>query len=158
MNNESVKTESQAGFLCDRLYTKLAGLGTWGVGAFNAWQLKHDRDSLEVELARIIETANSHKAKGRLPNGAPVYQALMDRATAKITAFCLKWKYEQSEIYAQIPALHDLTALTVAGRNTPPGLMLLAALLGSLAVLFTLGIASGIIQAGNHWTLHMLVR
>ena len=48
-----------------------------------SWRRSHDQNALEKSLARIIETANGHQAKG-MPKGSPVYFALRDKADAKI--------------------------------------------------------------------------
>ena len=147
---------SKSDFLCDRLYAKLTGLGGKGASAIKAWQLSRSRDRLESELARIIETANSHKAKGRTPNGSLVYVALRDKALQKISAFCEQWNYDPAEIETQVPALQDLIALSVAKGKTPAGLQLIGALLGGCLLMILIGVASGLVNAGHNWVMHLV--
>src|ERR1035438_405243 len=98
--------------LWDRLYVRLKGLPGKTASGFKAWQLKRDQTALESGLARIIDTANSHKAKGKV-DGSAVYLALRDKASTKIGDFCTKHNLDRLAIEAQIPALADLQARCV---------------------------------------------
>ena len=116
-----------------------------------------DQNSLERALARIIETANGHRAKG-LPKGSPAYFVLRDKADAKIQVFARKWGVDIATIKAQAPALADLDSLCVPDKQIPAGLKLLAALLGTILSLVLLGAASGLVHAGHDWVMRFVVR
>jgi Mlc titration factor MtfA (ptsG expression regulator) len=120
-----------------------------------SWRFNQAQGKLEHDLARIIETANGHHAKGQ-PKGSPVYFSLRDQANAKINAFCEKWTVERKVIEAQAPALKDLYTLTVADKQVSPLLKLLGMLLGGLLSLILIGMASGAIHAGHNWAFHLL--
>ena len=77
MESETTKPD----FVCDRLYDKLVGLGSKTSAAIHNWRFKQAQRSLEHDLASIIETANSHRAKG-LSNGSPAYVALREKAAS----------------------------------------------------------------------------
>ena len=108
-------------------------------------------------LARIIETANGHRAKG-LPKGSPAYFVLRDKADAKIQVFARKWGVDIATIKAQAPALADLDSLCVPDTQIPAGLKLLAALLGTILSLVLLGAASGLVHAGHDWVMRFVGR
>jgi hypothetical protein len=112
---------------------------------------------LERSLARIIETANGHRAKG-LPKGSPAYRVLAETADAKIQGFSSKWSVDVATIEAQAPALADLHDLCVPDRQIPAGLKLLAGLLGTILSLVLLGVASGLVLAGHDWVMRFVVR
>jgi hypothetical protein len=142
-------------YLCDRLYEKLKKLGGQAADGFKAMQLKRDQAALESALARIIETVNSHKAKGK-PDGSAVYLELRDTAFAKVEQFCAKHNVDRLSIEAQIPALSDLNARCIAKKKTPLGVQLIAALLGGIVTLLLIGMASGLVSAGHNWVMHLL--
>jgi hypothetical protein len=142
-------------YLWERLYQKLKGLPGKTASGFKAWQLKRDQAALESGLARIIDTANSHKAKGKV-DGSAVYVALRDKAAAKIGEFCIKHNLDRTAIEAQIPALADLHALCVVPKQTPVGVKLIACLSGAVIGLILLGMASGLVSAGHSWVMNLL--
>ena len=135
----------------------LRSLGALSVNTFNTWRKRMDQTSLERALARIIETANGHRAKG-LPKGSPAYLVLRDEATAKVAVFARKWDVEIATIEAQAPALADLNSLCIPDKQVPAGLKLLAALLGTILSLVLLGVASGLVLAGHDWVMRFVVR
>jgi hypothetical protein len=112
---------------------------------------------LERSLARIIETANCHRAKG-LPKGSPAYVVLRDKVDARIQVFATKWGVDIAIIKAQAPALADLDNLCVPEKQIPAGLKLLAALLGTILSLVLLGAASGLVHAGHDWVMRLVLR
>ena len=57
---------------CGKVWEGLRSLGTRGISTVNLWRRHQDQNALERSLARIIETANGHRAKG-LPKGSPAY-------------------------------------------------------------------------------------
>jgi len=122
-----------------------------------SWRRSRDQDALERSLARIIETANGHQAKG-IPKGSMVYFALRDKADSKIDAFCRKWRVDRSVIEAEAPSLKDLHALCIADKQTPAAVKALACLLGGILTMLLIGAASGIIHAGHNGVLHLLSR
>lgn len=141
--------------LWDRLYVELKGLPGKTASGFKAWQLKRDQAALESGLARIIDTANSHKSKGKV-DGDPVYIVLRNKAGDKIAAFCIKHSLDRAAIEAQIPALADLSARCVPAKSIPAGVKLIAALLGSVSLLIMLGMASGLVNVGHNWVVGWL--
>ena len=62
---------------CGKVWEGLRSLGTRGISTVNLWRRHQDQNALERSLARIIETANGHRAKG-LPKGSPAYIVLRD--------------------------------------------------------------------------------
>jgi hypothetical protein len=122
-----------------------------------SWRRSRDQDVLERSLARIIETANGHQAKG-MPKGSMVYFALRDKADAKIAAFCQKWNVDRSIVEAEAPSLKDLRVLCIPDKETPVAIKALACLLGGILSMVLIGAASGIIHAGHNGVLHLLSR
>lgn len=145
----------QTGDMFDRMYARLAGLGGKASSKCRDWRFKRDLASLERELARIIDVANGHSAKGQA-KGSAVYFTLRDKAYSKIDVFCTKWTVDKEGIVSQMPALKDLDALTVAPAHMSPGVKLIAGFLGTVAALIMIGLASGVIQAGHNWAFHLL--
>ena len=122
-----------------------------------SWRRSHDQEVLESSLAKIIETANGHQAKGT-PKGSPVYFALCEKADFRIEAFCRKWAIDRSVIEAEAPNLKELYALCVPGKETPAAIKLLAGLLGGIFCLLLIGAASGLIHAGHNLIMHLIAR
>ena len=112
--------------------------------------------TLEQQLARIVETANGHQAKG-LPSGAPVYVALYQQANQKINDFCAEHRVERLTVEQEVPVLRDLEALTRASSlatKLNKGLaILIAGITGSMAI----GCAGGLVAAGYHWVVRLLI-
>lgn len=123
-------------------------------GRIKDWRRNRELTKLERDLARIIETSNGHAAKGKR-NGDAVYHQLVKSADRKITSFCSKWNTERSDIEAQIPALAELRARTIPGRNSSPGLKLIAMFLGGGLSLLLIGAAGGVIQTGHNIVIHL---
>ena len=142
---------------CGKVWEGLRSLGIRGISTVNLWRRRQDQNALERSLARIIETANGHRAKG-LPKGSPAYRVLAETADAKIQGFSSKWSVDVATIEAQAPALADLHDLCVPDRQIPAGLKLLAGLLGTILSLVLLGVASGLVHAGHDWVLRLFVR
>lgn len=142
---------------CGKVWEGLRSLGTRGISTVNLWRRHQDQNALERSLARIIETANGHRAKG-LPKGSPAYCVLRDSADAKIQAFARRWDVDITTIEAQAPALADLDSLCVPDKQIPAGLKLLAALLGTILSLVLLGVASGLVHAGHDWVMGFVGR
>jgi hypothetical protein len=132
-------------------------MGARSLSTVNIWRRHQDQSALERSLARIIETANGHRAKG-LPKGSPAYLVLRDRAKAKIQVFSMKWSVEAAIIEAQAPALADLHDLCVPDKPIPAGTKLLVGVLGTILFLLLLGAASGLIHAGHDWVMRIAVR
>ena len=142
---------------CGKVWEGLHSLGIRGISTVNLLRKRHDLDALERSLARIIETANGHRAKG-LPKGSPAYRVLAETADAKIQGFTSKWSVDVATIEAQAPALADLHDLCVPDRQIPAGLKLLVGLLGTILSLVLLGVASGLVLAGHDWVIRLIVR
>jgi hypothetical protein len=113
--------------------------------------------TLEQQLARIIETANGHRAQG-LPSGSPAYVALSQQANLKIDAFCSKHSVERLAVEQEVPVLRDLDALTRApslvARLTKGLAIVIAGILGAIAV----GCVGGLVAAGYYWVMRLLIR
>ncbi len=77
---------------CGKVWEGLRSLGTRGISTVNLWRRHQDQNVLERSLARIIETANGHRAKG-LPKGSPAYIVLRETADAKIQVFSRRTMY-----------------------------------------------------------------
>jgi hypothetical protein len=126
------------------------------VGWIKDLELTRAKSALEQRLARIIETANGHQAKG-LPSGSPAYAALYRQANVTIDDFCARHGVEHLTIEQEVPALCDLEALTHApspvARLTNGLGILIAGILGALVV----GCASGLVTTGYHWIVRLLV-
>jgi hypothetical protein len=126
------------------------------VGWIKDVELSRAKAALEQQLARIIETANGHQAKG-LPSGSPVYMALSEQATLTIDDFCARHGVERLTIEQEVPALRDLEALTHApslvARLTKGLGILFAGIIGALVI----GCASGLVTTGYHWIVRLLV-
>ena len=142
---------------CGKVWEGLRSLGTRGISTVNRWHRHQDQNALERSQARIIETANGHRAKG-LPKGAPAYIVLRETADAKIQLFSTKWSVDVAAVKAQAPALADLDNLCVPEKQIPAGLKLLAALTGAILSLVLLGAASGLVHAGHNWVMRFVVR
>jgi hypothetical protein len=142
---------------CGKVWEGLRSLGIRGISTVNLWRRRQDQNALERSLARIIETANGHRAKG-LPKGSPAYRVLAETADAKIQGFSSKWSVDVATIEAQAPALADLHDLCVPDRQIPAGLKLLVGLLGTILSLVLLGVASGLVLAGHDWVIRLIVR
>ena len=142
---------------CGKVWEGLRSLGTRGISTVNRWHRHQDQNALERSLARIIETANGHRAKG-LPKGSPAYIVLRETADAKIQVFSSKWSVDVAAVKAQAPALADLDSLCVPDKQIPAGLKLLAVLLGTIFSLVLLGAASGLVHAGHNWVMRFVVR
>ena len=142
---------------CGKVWEGLRSLGTRGISAVNIWRRHQDQNALERSLARIIETANGHRAKG-LPKGSPAYIFLRETADAKIQVFSSKWSVDVAAVKAQAPALADLDSLCVPDKQVPAGLKLLAALIGAILSLVLLGAASGLVHAGHDWVMRFVGR
>jgi hypothetical protein len=119
------------------------------------WRRNRDQATLEAALARIIETANGHQAKG-VARGAPVYIELLSAADERINTFCEKWTIARSVIEAEAPNLAELHSLCVAGTKIPPGLKLVACVVGTVLSLVLIGMASGIVQGGHDLVIHFI--
>lgn len=139
----------------DRMYDRLKALPGKTSSTVRDWRFKQAQSGLEHSLARIIDTANGHQANGQ-PKGSAVYFALQAKANEAITKFCTKWNVDRLVIEAEAPALWELKALTVADKQTPAGVKLIMALVGTIGCLLMIGFASGVVQAGHNWTLHLL--
>jgi hypothetical protein len=142
---------------CGEVWEGLRSLGTRGISTVNLWRRHQDQNALERSLARIIETANGHRAKG-LPKGSPAYCVLRDTADAKIKVFATKWDVDIATIEAEAPALADLHELCVPDKQVPSGVKLLVGLLGAVFSLVLLGAASGLVHAGHVWVIRLIVR
>jgi len=123
-----------------------------GVGA---WRQRRAKESLESELANIIDTANGHRAKG-VSRGADVFLTLESKANDKIAGFANKWGVSESDVRAQAPALNDLHQLTVPDSSTPAGVKLIAGIIAGIGLLMIIGFSSGVIQAAHDWALRLL--
>jgi hypothetical protein len=141
----------------DKAWEGLRSLGTRSISRVNLWRRHQDQNALERSLARIIETANGHRAKG-LPKGSLAYRVLAETADAKIQVFTTKWSVDVATIEAQAPALADLHDLCVPDKQMPAGVKLLVGLLGIIASLMLLGAASGLVHAGHDWVIRLIVR
>jgi len=119
--------------------------------------LTRAKRTLEDQLARIIETANAHEAKG-LPAGAPAYRALQEHANHKIGDFCTRHGVDRLAIEQEVPVLRDLEALTQTPSlitRVAKGLgILLAGIIGAI----TIGCAGGLVATGYHWIVRLLSR
>jgi hypothetical protein len=122
-----------------------------------SWRRSRDQDALESSLAKIIETANGHQAKGA-PKGSPVYLALCEKANTRIDAFCRKWAVDRSVIEAEAPNLKELYALCIPDKETPAAIKLLACFLAGILCLVLIGAASGLIHAGHDLIMHLISR
>jgi hypothetical protein len=122
-----------------------------------SWRRSRDQDALESSLAKIIETANGHQAKGT-PRGSPVYFALCEKADVRIDAFCRKWTVDRSVIEAEAPNLKELEALCIPDKETPTAIKLLACFLGGILCLVLIGAAFGLIHAGHDLIMHLISR
>jgi hypothetical protein len=122
-----------------------------------SWRRSRDQDALESSLAKIIETANGHQAKGT-PKGSPVYFALCEKADTRIAAFCRKWAVDRSVIEAEAPNLKELSALCIPDTETPAAIKLLACFLGGILCLVLIGAASGLIHVGHNLIMHLIAR
>ena len=142
---------------CGKVWEGLRSLGTRGISTVNLWRRHQDQNALERSLARIIETANGHRAKG-LPKGSPAYIVLRETADAKIQVFSSKWSVDVAAVKAQAPALADLDSLCVPDTQIPAGLKLLAVLLGTILSLVLLGAASGLVHVGHDWVMRFAGR
>ena len=142
---------------CGKVWEGLRSLGTRGISTVNLWRRHQDQNALERSLARIIETANGHRAKG-LPKGSPAYIVLRETADARIQVFATKWGVDIAIIKAQAPALADLDTLCVPDRQIPVGLKLLVGLLGMIVSLVLLGAASGLVHVGHDWVMRFAGR
>jgi hypothetical protein len=142
---------------CGKVWEGLRSLGTRGISTVNLWRRHQDQNALERSLARIIETANGHRAKG-LPKGSPAYIVLRETADARIQVFAMKWGVDIAIIKAQAPALADLDSLCVPDTQIPAGLKLLAVLLGTILSLVLLGAASGLVHVGHDWVMRFAGR
>jgi hypothetical protein len=137
------------------LLNKARSLSRSGINSFNLWHQRQNQDALEKELARIIETANGHQAKG-LPKGSPAYVVLREKADASIQAFAKKWNVDIATIEAQAPALADLQSLCVPDKKVPRGLKLILATFGTVLFLVLIGAGSGLVQAGHDCVMRVL--
>lgn len=126
-----------------------------GKDGINKWRRDRNLASLERDLAKIIETANSHSAKGT-PKGAPVYFALRDRANKKINAFCTKWGVDRTIIDAEAPNLKELDALCRADKKANPAVRMMAMFLGGILSLLLIGMASGVVTWGHSLVINHL--
>jgi hypothetical protein len=142
---------------CGIVWEELRSLGTRGISTVNLWRRHQDQNALERSLARIIETANGHRAKG-LSKGSPAYIVLRETADAKIQVFSSKWSVDVAAVKAQAPALADLDSLCVPDTQIPAGLKLLVGLLGMIVSLVLLGAASGLVHAGHDWVMRFVGR
>ena len=142
---------------CGKVWEGLRSLGTRSISTVNLWRRHQDQNALERSLARIIETANGHRAKG-LSKGSPAYIVLRETADAKIQVFSSKWSVDVAAVKAQAPALADLDSLCVPDKQIPASLKLLAALLGMIVSLVLLGAASGLVHAGHDWVMRFVGR
>jgi hypothetical protein len=139
----------------DEMYGKLKS-SVRGVGtSLKGWRQNNAKESLEAELAKIIETANGHKAKGKV-NGNAVFAELEKKAFERIDKYCTKYGVSRTEVEAQAPALQELHALTISARPMSPGIKILGTLLGGGLFLTIIGLASGVISASHSWMVHIL--
>ena len=144
-------------FWTDRLLSKARSWGRNGICSFKLWRRHQDQSALEKVLARIIETANGHRAKG-LPKGSPAYVVLCDKADAEIQGFASRWNLDIASIEAQAPALADLRGLCIPDKQVPTGLKVVFGLLGLIVSLLVIGATSGLIHAGHNWVMHFATR
>ena len=144
-------------FWTDRLLSKARSWGRNGICSFKLWRRHQDQSALEKVLARIIETANGHRAKG-LPKGSPAYVVLCDKADAEIQGFAKKWNVDIASIEAQAPALADLRGLCIPDKQVPTGLKLVLGLLGVIVSLALIGAASGMVHAGHDIVMRLVAR
>jgi hypothetical protein len=104
------------------------------------------RRQLEGKLARIIATANGHR-KNNLPKHALAYQSLWTQAEGAVDKFCYDHAVQQSDVYAQIPALEELKGW---GAPAPKSVPLLARFgltaVGIVIALIITGFVSGAAQ------------
>jgi hypothetical protein len=140
-----------------KVWEGLRSMGARGISTVNHWRRHQDQSTLERALARIIETANGHRAKG-LPKGSPAYIVLRDQADARIHVFATKWGVDIATIKAQAPALADLHDLCVPDKKIPVGIKLLLGPLGTILSLVLVGVASGLVHAGHDWVIRLIVR
>jgi hypothetical protein len=127
------------------------------VDRVHTWRRSRDQEALESALAKIIETANGHQAKGT-PKGSPVYFALCEKADFRIEAFCRKWAIDRSVIEAEAPNLKELQSLCIPDKEMPVAIKLLAGLLGGIFCLLLIGAASGLVHAGHDLIMHLIAR
>ncbi len=129
------------------------GVVSWVKDRELAWA----KSTLEQRLARIIETANGHQAKG-LPSGSPAYAALYEHANSSIDDFCARHAVERLAVEQEVPVLRELEALTHAPSpvaRLAKGLgILVAGVIGAIVV----GCAGGLASAGYHWVERLLSR
>jgi hypothetical protein len=137
--------------LSGKLKLSVRGIGT----SLKGWRQNNAKESLEAELAKIIETANGHKAKGKAA-GNPVFAELEKKAFERIDKYCTKYGVTRAEVEAQAPALAELHALTISARPMSPGLKILGTLIGGGLFLTIIGMASGVISASHSWMVHIL--
>lgn len=127
------------------------------VGWVQAQALTRAKRALEDQLARIIETANAHEAKG-LPHGSPTYRALQEHADRKIGDYCTRHGVDRLAIEQEVPVLRDLEALAQTPSlitRVAKGLgILLAGIIGAMAI----GCAGGLVATGYHWVMRLFGR
>ena len=127
------------------------------VTSIKDWRFNRAKAALEHELARIIETANGHQAKG-LPAGSAAYVELHRQANIRIDAFCAKHGVNRLSIERDAPMLRELEHLTHVAppcANVVKGVgILIAAVVGAILI----GGASGLVSTGYHWVVTLLVR
>jgi hypothetical protein len=137
---------------CNKASGGLRALGTRGISTFKAWRQHRDQEALEKALARNIETANGHQAKG-MPRGSQVYLALWIKANDAIDHFCEKWHVDPTLIEAEAPALRELKNLTIPDKSLPLGFKLFGSFIGGILFLILIGAASGLVNAGHNWVM-----
>lgn len=124
---------------------------------WHLWLFKRFTHKFEHELAKLIELANGHQARG-LPPGSQAYVELYKQANDLIGCFCEEFDVDRASIEAMAPALRGLEGLTRAPspvHQAGKGLgMILMVILGAILI----GAIGGFVFAGFQWAAHLLVR
>ncbi len=120
-------------------------------------ELAWAKSTLEQRLARIIETANGHQAKG-LPSGSPAYAALYEHANTRIDDFCARHGVERFAVEQEVPVLRELEALTHAPSAAARLAKGLGIFIAGVITAIGVGCAGGLIATGYHWVMRLLSR
>lgn len=108
---------------------------------------------LEKKLDNLLQCGRAHKANG-LPPGSDEYKTLKSKADAAVQQYCELTTLPLNEVQAQIAGLRffdDMTVSTVASKNNPLVLIVLAACVPLVA-----GACYGLFQAGHHIVAKMV--
>lgn len=101
----------------------------------------HDLRKLEKELAKLVDTADSCRAKG-IERGNVRYQLIWEKADDLVCTYANKYNLNANELVNGWPAITDLKELTVPvdPHNTvKKGLLVTIAVVGLAAVLGIIG-------------------